>query len=82
MSFNFKLWLNEKELKQEFCIKYLGIYIESNLSRKGHRNYIAKKNQKKYWDPLQITLLYISEKILTNLYHALIYPFLISGITI
>ena len=42
ISSNLKLYLNRKELKQELCIKYLGIYIDSNLNWKSQTNYIAK----------------------------------------
>jgi hypothetical protein len=31
-------------LRQESCIKYLGIYIDSNLNWKSHIDYIAKKD--------------------------------------
>ena len=52
---NFVLKLNNKNLKQEPCIKYLGIFIDSNLSWK-HIKYIAKKNQEKQWNLIQDSL--------------------------
>ena len=42
---NFVLKLNNNNLKQEQCIKYLGIFIESNLSWKPHIEYIAKSKR-------------------------------------
>ena len=35
--------MNGKNLKQEKCIKYLGIYIDSNFSWKSYVEYIANK---------------------------------------
>ena len=81
ISSNLKLYLNGKELKQELCIKYLGIYIDSNLNWKSQTNYIAKKIKRSIG--ILSKLRYnVSELILINLYYALIYPFLIYGITI
>ena len=40
---NIDLFINNKCLKQEYCIKYLGILIDSNLNWKTHIDYIAKK---------------------------------------
>ena len=45
------------KLKQDLCIKYLGIHIDSNRCWKGQTNYIAKK-LKEVLSPLQNTLLY------------------------
>ena len=81
ISSNLKLYLNGKELKQELCIKYLGIYIDSNLNWKSQTNYIAKKIKRSI-GILSKLRYHVSELILINLYYALIYPFLIYGITI
>ena len=47
--FSFNLSLNNKQLKREFCIKYLGILIDSHLSWKPQVDFVVKKNEKKYW---------------------------------
>ena len=40
---NFMLAINNKQLKGEFCIRYLGILIDSHLNWKHHVECIAKK---------------------------------------
>ena len=37
------LFINNQSLTEENCIRYLGVYIDSNISWKSHINYIAKK---------------------------------------
>jgi len=53
----FHLVSNEKIIKQSHCIKYLGIYIDSNLSWKPQVEYIAKKNKKKHWPLIKASVL-------------------------
>ena len=43
VNINFELKLNNKLLKKENSIRYLGIYIDSNLSWKDHISYTSKK---------------------------------------
>ena len=43
VAFNFHLTLNGKQLQQDFCIKYIRILIDSNLSWKRQLACIAKK---------------------------------------
>ena len=62
-------------LKKEKPIKYLGVYIDSNLSWKPHIEYISKK-LKRSLGILSKLRYYIDVNILTGLYYALIYPFL------
>ena len=40
---HFNLAIDYKIIQQDNCIKYLGIFIDSNLSWKSQVNYIAKK---------------------------------------
>ena len=41
--FSFNLFLNNKQLKREYCIKYLGILIDSHLSWKPQVDFVVKK---------------------------------------
>ena len=59
----------------------MGICIDSNLNWKSQTNYIAKKIKRNI-GILSKLRYHVSEQILVNLYYALIYPFLIYGITI
>ena len=65
-------------LRQHSCIKYLGIYIDSNLNWKSHIDYIARK-VKSSIGILSKLRYYVDNRIIINLYYALIYPFLIYG---
>ena len=56
ITYNVELKLNDKLLKQEKCIKYLGIFIDSNLSWKAHINHICMKI-KILWDIVKIKIL-------------------------
>ena len=42
-SHNFNLAIINKQVKREFCIRYLGILIDSNLNWKDQVECIAKK---------------------------------------
>lgn len=71
-----ELNISDKSLKQDTCIKYLGILIDANLGWKPHIDYIAKKI-KRGVGVLSKIRYYVSTSILVNLYYALINPFLI-----
>ena len=77
--FNLVLNIDQKELKNEKYIKYLGILIDSNLSWKPHINYILKK-VKRNCGILSKIRYFVDLKTRTKLYYSLIYPFLIYGI--
>ena len=66
-------------LEKERSIKYLGVFIDSNLSWKPHIEYISKK-LKRSLGILSKIRYYVDIHTLTGLYYALIYPFLIYGI--
>ena len=70
-----RLFINNKEIKQEKCIKYLGISIDSHLSWKSHILHISKKI-KRCIGILSKIRHFVSTQILTQLYYTLIYPFL------
>ena len=69
------LFINNQSLTEENSIRYLGIYIDSNLNWKSHINYIAKK-VKRSIGTLSKLRYYLNSKTLLDLYYALVYPFL------
>lgn len=74
-----KLIINGEELKRYYCIKYLGVLIDSHLNWKSQIECIAKKI-KRTIGILSKLRYYVHIDILVNLYYALIYPFLVYGI--
>ena len=79
ISYNLELIINDKHLNQENCIKYLGIFIDSNLNWKSQIKSIIKKIKRSIGVLSKIRY-YVDTAILISLYYALIYPFLIYGI--
>ncbi len=71
--------INNSPIKQEYCIKYLGILIDSNLNWKSHIGYIVKKI-KRGIKVLSKLRYFTNIDILKKLYYALIEPFLVYGI--
>ena len=69
------LFINNQSLTEENSIRYLGIYIDSNLNWKSHISYIAKK-VKRSIGTLSKLRYYLNSKTLLDLYYALVYPFL------
>lgn len=69
-----------KTLKQVEQVKYLGVFIDSNLSCKIHVDHLAKKIRKSIGILSKMTY-YTNIDILVRLYYALIYPFLIYALT-
>ena len=73
--------INNKAIDEAQYVKYLGILIDSQLSFKYHIEELNKKISR------AIGLLYklrpfVTTKILINVYYAIVYPFLLYGITI
>ena len=62
-------------------VKYLGVLIDPQLSFKYHIEELSKKISRSIGVLYKIRP-FVSQKILTNLYYAIIYPFLLYGITI
>ena len=54
-SFNPKLC--NKQLKREYCIRYLGVLIDSHLNWKKQVEFIGKKIKEKYWHLMQVKLI-------------------------
>ena len=67
-----KLFINNQSLTEENSIRYLGIYIDSNLNWKCHINYIAKK-VKRSIGTLSKLRYYLNSKTLLDLYTMLLY---------
>ena len=65
------LFINNQSLTEEHSIRYLGIYIDSNLNWKRHINYIAKK-VKRSIGTLSKLRYYLNSKTLLDLYYALV----------
>ena len=73
--------ISKKAIDEVKYVKYLGILIDSQLSFKFHIEELTKKISR------SIGVLYkvrpfVSTKLLTDLYYAIIYPFLLYGILI
>ena len=75
------LAIDNKQLKREFCIRYLGIVIDLHLNGKHHVECIVKKIRRGI-GVLSKLRYYVGLSILLSLYYALIYPFLTYGIII
>ena len=76
-----KLYINDIPLEEKSDIKYLGIMLDTNLNWKSHVHYISKKIKRSIGILSKIRY-HVNLDVLTNLYYALIYPFLIYGIVI
>ena len=73
--------INKIAIEETKYVKYLGILIDPQLSFKFHIDKLSKKVSR------SIGILFkprhfVATKILLNIYHAIIYPFLLYGITI
>ena len=75
------LTINSKILKEEKCVKYLGLYIDSNLKWGNQVNYIKKKVNRSIGILSKIRY-YVNTNTLINLYYSLVYPFLIYGLIV
>ena len=76
---NFKLTISNEFMRRDYCIRYLGIYIDGNLNWKSHIGYVAKKIKRSV-GILSRLHYYVGEEILVNLYYALIYLFILYGV--
>ena len=76
-----KLLVNNKPIKEKKSIRYLGIIIDSHLTWKSHISFIGKKIRRNIGIISKLRH-FVNNKILINLYYALIYPFLTYGIVI
>ena len=72
--------INDKILKSDSFIKYLGVYIDSHLNWKIHINYVSKKIKRSIGFLSKLRYFVLSRQVLNNLYYALLYPFFIYGL--
>ena len=77
----FNLKLCNKQLKREYCIKYLGILIDCHLNWKKQVESIGQKIRRSIGILCKLRY-YVDLNILVKVYYALIYPFLTYGILI
>ena len=69
------LHINGQKLEQVKCIRYLGVYIDCNLTWKNHIQYISKKIKRSVGILSKIRH-YVPLAILSQLYYTLIFPYL------
>ena len=69
------LHINGQKLEQVKCIRYLGVYIDCNLTWKNHIQYISKKIKRSVGILSKIRH-YVPFAILSQLYYTLIFPYL------
>ena len=74
------LSINNKVIKQEKHIKYLGLFIDSHLCWKYHILHITKKIKRCIGIISKIRC-FVSQQVLIQLYYSLIYPFLTCSLT-
>ena len=70
---------NTETLQGNYCIRYLGIYIDSHHSLKNHVEFIAKKIKPNVGLYSKMRH-YVNINILKYMYFSLINPFIIYGI--
>ena len=75
-----RLSINNKVIKQEKHIKYLGLFSDSHLCWKYHILHITKKI-KRCIGILSKIRFFVSQQVLVQLYYSLIYPFLTYSLT-
>ena len=79
LPFHIQILINNKIVKQEKSIKYLGIFIDSHLSWKTHISHISKKVSRGI-GVLSKLRHFTNTEILKQLYYTLIYPFFTYGL--
>ena len=62
-------------LEKSYCVKYLGVYIDCNLTWHDHIDYICGKISKNVNIMVKLKR-YVSKATLVSLYYFLIYPYL------
>ena len=73
--------INKQAIEEVKFVKYLGVLIDSHLTFKAHIDELTKKIAR------SVGILYklrpfVTTRILTNVYYAIVYPFLLYGITV
>ena len=73
--------INKKAIEEVKYVKYLGVLIDSHLSFKYHIDELNKKIARSAGILYKLKH-FVTPKILTNVYYAIVYPFLLYGIII
>ena len=73
--------INKNAITESKYVKYLGVLIDAQLSFKYHIEELSKKISRSIGVLYKIRP-FVSQKIIKNLYYAIVYPFLLYGITI
>ena len=73
--------INKIAIEETKYVKYLGILIDPQLSFKFHIDELSKKVSRSIGILFKLRH-FVTTKILLNIYHAIIYPFLLYSITI
>jgi hypothetical protein len=76
---NVCIQINNKIIKHETEIKYLGIMLDCHLNWKSHLSFVSSKIKRSIGIICKARH-YVNLDILVNLYYCLIYPYLIYGI--
>ena len=78
---NVTILLNKKAIQQNDYVKYLGVLIDSRLTFKHHITSISLKLSRTTGAMRRIRN-YVSDKTLLMIYHSLIYPHLLYGVSV
>ena len=73
--------INKKAIEEVKYVKYLGVLIDSQLTFKYHIDELTKKIARSTGILYKLRN-FVTPKILTNVYYAIVYPFLLYGIII
>ena len=79
MQININVDISDKQLQREYCIKYLGIMIDCNLSWKKQVDCVVKTIRRSIGILNKIRH-YVSQNILVSSYYALVSPFFTYGL--
>ena len=77
--YDIRLQIDNRYIKRETEMKYLGITLDSHLNWKSHISFVSSKIKRSI-GIISKARHYVNLDILVNLYYCLIYPYLIYGI--
>ena len=79
--FPITILINKQAIDEVKFVKYLGVLIDSNLTFKFHIDELTKKISRGIGVLFKLRH-FVTTKILISVYYAIIYPFLLYGITV
>ena len=77
----YKIFLNETEIKEKDCVKFLGLQLDKNINFKSHVDFICTKLSKSLF-ALRRAANILQTKDLKTIYSALFFPYINYGIPI